>query len=86
VTRIADGVSVDLFKAIATGERYPRVEIALFKPGTTTVDATYGLEPAVVTSLKSAPGSELVAFSYAQIDITSGGRTFCFDIVTNTGC
>ena len=86
VARIADGVSVELFKAIATGEHYPRVEITLFKPGTTTADATYGLTTAVVTSLKSAPGSEIVAFSYAQIDITSGGKTFCFNTVTNAGC
>ena len=86
VTRMADAVSVELFKAIATGEHYPRVEITLFKPGTTTVDATYGLTTVVVTMLKSAPGAEIVAFSYAQIDITSGGKTYCFNTVTNAGC
>ena len=86
ITRISDAISVDLFETIAKGQHLKRVEIAIFTPGTTTVDATYGLSDAVITSLKSGPGTEFVAFSYAQIDITSGGKTFCFNTLTNAEC
>jgi hypothetical protein len=71
---------------IATGRRLPRVEILLYKPGTTTVETTYGLNDVVITLFRGSPGSEAVGFAYAGIDITGAGSSFCFDIVSNTGC
>ncbi len=47
ITRTFDAVSIELFKRIATGRRLPRVEILLYKPGTTTVETTYGLDDVV---------------------------------------
>jgi hypothetical protein len=86
ITRTFDAVSIELFKRIATGRRLPRVEILLYKPGTTTVETTYGLNDVVITLFRGSPGSEAVGFAYAGIDITGAGSSFCFDIVSNTGC
>ena len=86
ITRTFDAVSVDLFEAVATGQRLKRVEILLYKPGTTTVESTYGLNEVTITLLRGSPGSEAVGFSYGRIDITGAGKSFCFDILSNAGC
>ena len=86
ITRTFDAVSIELLKKIATGRRFQRVEILIYKPGTTTVETTYGLSDVALTLFRSGPGSETIAFAYTGIDITGAGGSFCFDIAGNTGC
>jgi hypothetical protein len=86
ITRAFDALSVELFESIAVGKRIPLVEILVYKPGTTTVETTYGLHNAAITLLRGAPGAESVAFAYTKIEITGAGKSFCFDISGNVGC
>jgi hypothetical protein len=86
ITRIFDAVSIELFKRVATGRRLPRVEILVYKPGTTTVETTYGLNDVALTLFRSGPGTEQIGFAYTGIDITGAGASFCFDIASNTAC
>jgi len=60
VTRKRDEFSSKLMLACATGERFKKIVLQLFKGGTTTAYLTYTLTDAVVTSVQfSANGSSI---------------------------
>jgi hypothetical protein len=87
VNRNVDALSVDLLNWAATGRILSKVEVTVFKPGSSTVDATYVLTEAVITLVKRGQGSETVEISSAQVELTTGGKTFCYNQVTrSTAC
>lgn len=86
VARQPDGFSPALFKAAATGVHIPKVQIDVFRPGTTTIESSFILGDAVVSSFSTDASFERVAFSYGRIEIISGGTRACFDRVANESC
>ena len=58
LTRRSDGLSPKLFKATTQGTIFKPATIQVYKPGTTTVAATYKLANATISSFKAGLGLE----------------------------
>jgi type VI protein secretion system component Hcp len=94
VTKLLDGLSVPLLKAVATGAHIKDVKIEIFEGGSAVPFATYTFTDVLATSdvLGSTLNkvSEQVAFSYSRIasHVTVNGMTFtsCFDLKSNSSC
>ena len=56
ITRLVDGLSPKLTKATAKGTIFKSASIQVYKPGTTTVGATYKLTPATISFDKASLG------------------------------
>jgi type VI secretion system secreted protein Hcp len=83
LAKLPDGMSALLLQDVATGRHLKSVEITL-KRGSGT--ETYRLTDVVAVSFQTSPETESVSFAFSRIELTVGGRTACFDVVTNTGC
>jgi Type VI secretion system effector, Hcp len=86
VARQADAASPLLFKAAATGVHLTKVQIDVFRSGTSIVENSYILTDVVIASFGTDAVFERVAFSYAKIEFLSGGAGTCFNPVANAGC
>ena len=86
VARQADAASPLLFKAAATGVHLTKVQIDVFRAGTSIVENSYILTDVVIASFGTDAVFERVAFSYAKIEFLSGGAGTCFNRVANAGC
>jgi hypothetical protein len=86
VTRLADAVSPQLFRAAALGVDIPHVKITLYASGKTVPEATYTLQDVRVSGLQSSPGLESLSFNYRSIRVQAGGAEFCFDVAANAAC
>ncbi len=85
ITRAADSLSPQLFRAGVMGTHLPSVRITLYGSGNAP-EAAYLLNDVIVSGFSSADGSERVSFAFKQIDITIGGSHTCFDLATYAAC
>ena len=86
VARQADAASPLLFKAAATGVHLTKVQIDVFRAGTSIVENSYIMTDVVIASFGTDAVFERVAFSYAKIEFLSGGAGTCFNRAANAGC
>ena len=86
VARQSDAASALLFKAAATGIHLTKVQIDVFRAGTSIVENSYILTDVVIASFGTDAAFERAAFSYARIEFLSGGARTCFDRATNASC
>ena len=87
VTRLPDSASPVLFKYAATGQHITKVQIDVFRPNTSTVDATYILTDVLVSSFSTDASFEKISFTFQKIEFLSGGARTCYDRSTGSpGC
>jgi hypothetical protein len=85
VLKDIDGLTVDSTDGVFTGKHFTALKIVLFNPGTTTPRATYTFDEVFFTGTQqfSAGALERLTFTYRQITLVIGARTFGFDVQQN---
>ena len=89
VKKVIDSASPLLMNSVATGVHIPTAVVTVYKPGTTRALGVYELEEVVVTGVEQSGAkgsSETVSLSYRTVTFTAGGESWCFDLVSSTGC
>jgi type VI protein secretion system component Hcp len=86
VQRTVDEHSPVLMETMARGLHLGEAIVRLYRPGTTRPLVTYSLRDVVLTLLEQKGATETVGLSYGAIEMSSGGKSACYDHVGDATC
>jgi type VI protein secretion system component Hcp len=86
VTRQVDPSSSELFRAAVIGLHIPAARIELYAAGGKSVKSAFQLADVIITRVANDNGVESLSLGFSQVEVSSGGSSYCYNLKTNTAC